>query len=275
MVNAEIGPDKCKGVMTVFSLKKLQSEKTVEAVFVSKGRYKYSHVLSNGKLFTTKENIMNEDEREAWRIMKRGDSAVKKETKPKKNAHYVFKLFDIETKEELHSQSFELFSVILSSQSNNIDLIDMLYLDRTLVSINPLTFEIILKTKIAGTGAILSTALIERSSFFSPKPGVLVQIKLDAVKNFPELFEFDKQQLDSTAIYKLPGSGIDSKIFAFLLQDPNTGVICFEDGINVIDLVKNKVRSVSCFNITCCGIALSSVTYFMRIYFIKNRMENM
>jgi len=60
------------------------------------------------------------------------------------------------------------------------------------------------------------------------------------VKKFPELFEADKQELESTAVYKLPGSGVDSKIFAFLLQDPST--VSFASKMESTLLISSKIK---------------------------------
>lgn len=223
------------------------------------GRYRFCHVLVQGKLFVTKENDLNEKERQEWRDLKKENPALSKDMKPKRKYNYYIMLYDIESKKEIQSKLIDHCSTLTSSISNNADLVNLLYLDRKFIVLNPSTLEIIFNTKIAGVGAILTSELTGRSTFLSPKPGILAEIKIDAVKEFPEVLEVDKQKLDAVTIYKLPGSGIDSKMFCFLLQNPTTGIICFEEGINVIDLIKNDVRKVSCFSITCCGIALSNV----------------
>lgn len=261
-VSSEGGPNKCKGVTVVFSLKDLEKERKMEPVFRLEGRYRYCTMLKGGKLFIAKENVIHEKERQEWRDLKKNDPNLSKDSKPKKKCNNFFMLYDIETKNEIYSHLFEHVSDITSSMSNNIDLVNILYLDRRFLVINPLTFELIINTKINGAGAISSTALFDRSIYLSSKPGVLTKIDLDAIKNFPENFEADQAISDAVTIYKLPGSDISSKIFCFLLQNPKTGVICHEDGITVINITTKEVRKVSCFNITCCGTALSNVNIF-------------
>jgi len=265
-VSAEEGPDNCKGVTTVYSLQGLYSQTKdikLEPALVLKGRYRFCHVLEGGKLFTTKENILNEKERQDWRDMKKLNPDLSKNSKPKKKFNYTLLLYDIKIQALVQEKLLEHQSTILSSQTNNGDLLNLMYLDRQFIVLNPYTLEILLNTKVAGTGAILATEMTGRSTFFSPKSGILVQIHHDKAKDFPPILEFDKQnKSEAMTVYKLPGSGIDQKIYCFLLKDENTGIICFEDGINVIDLVSNKIRKISCFNITCCGLALSNVRSF-------------
>jgi len=263
-VSAEEGPENCKGVTTVYSLEGLKAqtkEIKLETVLVLKGRYRFCHVLEGGKLFTTRENILNEKERQDWRDLRKTNPEISKNSKPKKKFNYALLLYDIKTKALEKEKLVDHQSTIISSQSNSADLLNLMYLDRQFLALNPYTFEIFLNTKVAGSGAILATEMTERCTFFSPKSGILVRIHHDKTKNFPESLEYDKQT-EGMSVYKLPGSGIDQKIYCFLLKDENTGIICFEDGINIIDLVSNKTKSISCFNITCCGLALSSVKSF-------------
>ena len=260
-VTAEEGPNNCKGVTVVFSLESLQKEeKNLDKVFTLEGPYRFCHVLEGGKLFIARKNVINEQERQQWRELKKDDEKISKDSKPKKKANYTILLYDIESKVEEKNKLIEHISTITSSTSNNLDLINLLYLDRQLVLLNPITFELIVNTQIAGSGAILASTQIERSTFISPKPGILYEMKADLVKNFPKVLDADKEQIESVIVRKLPGSGIDNRMFCFLLQDKEKGIVCNEDGISLVDFSTKKVKSASCFNITCCGLALSNVS---------------
>ncbi len=243
----------------------LKSEKKdvlFEKVLVLKGRYRFATILKEGKLFIVHENILNEFERQQWRDMKKENPELSKTLEPKKKYDYDAIVLDIKTKFEILRKNLGHISAIISSLTNNDDIVTLLYLDRRLSVLNPYTIDSILETKIEGSGAILSAELTERSLYISPKSGVLVQIRLDEVKGeFPPLLNTDltQEQLSSVTVYKLPGSGIDSKVYCILLKDPQTVIIFFEDGINIIDLASNKTKKISCFNITCCGIALNNV----------------
>lgn len=250
-----------KGITEVFTIESVLSSSQPEPILSLEGRYRFCHILEGGRLYTLRENVLNQAERDEWNMLKKQNPGLPREEKPKKKRNYYTLIYDIKSKEELHSSLVDHVSTVIASFSNGKDLCCSLYLDRTLVIFNANSKEVVLYTKFAGVGAILTGNLTNRNFYISTKRDHLLKINVDKAKDFPPNFDFEQMDHEAVTVKKMISSGLDAKNFSLVWQKVDeVAIICFEGEFNVINFTDGKVKKNYVFEITCCGLALSNVT---------------
>ncbi len=264
VLNGERGPQ--KGITLVLNAKNIDPKtgnEPLETVLKLEGLFRYGHAVGDN-LYVLKKNILNRKELDKWKELKKANPELRREDKPKKQMNFDACVYDLKNGGSPITKLLEQQSDVIASFSNRKDLVCSLYLDRTFLAINANTLEILVRTKIAGVGAILSGAMVGNSFYLSPKRDNLLKFELDKVKDLPEVFDFEKATNESVKVMTQKFSGIESKNFTLNWVKPDEIlIIMFEGQFNVINFATGKTEKKHYYEITCCGLGLSHVLAFI------------